>query len=112
MALFLSGVAIATDCSLASSQFPSSSAEKFVCSSRIWSVISIGRCSVAHFETGVTPIFDSSLAEGAATITVTNSSTINPNNYLNVISSLGNGWGLLLDRSVGAYLTSLGRRRS
>ena len=81
------------------SQFPSSLPLKSLFAALVCGALSaLVAVTVAHFVTGVTPTFDSSLAEGAATITGTNSSTINPEQLslgMLLFRALGNGWGLL-----------------
>ena len=100
MALFLSGVAIAVTglLTLYFSQFPSSLPLKSLFAALVCGALSaLVAVTVAHFVTGVTPTFDSSLAEGAATITGTNSSTINPEQL---------SLGMLLFRALGQWLGS------
>ncbi|HAQ44501.1 MAG TPA: hypothetical protein DCQ67_11060, partial [Acidimicrobiaceae bacterium] len=100
MALFLSGVAIAVTglLTLYFSQFPSSLPLKSLFAALVCGALSaLVAVTVAHFVTGVTPTFDSSLAEGAATITGTNSSTINPEQL---------SLGMLLFRAFGQWLGS------
>ena len=100
-ALLLSGVAIAFAGLLVAiwlSEFPSALPLKRLFAALVCGVLAaLVAATAAHFVTGVAPTIDSSLAEGAATITGTNSSTVNPEQL---------SLGMLLFRAFGQWLAS------
>ena len=99
-ALFLSGIAIglAGLLILWLSEFPSSLPLKRLFAALVCGALAaLVAVTIAHFTTGVAPTIDASLAEGAATITGTNSSTIEPDQL---------SLGMLLFRAFGQWLAS------
>ena len=101
-ALLLSGAAIAFAgvVALWLSEFPSALPLKRLFAALVCGVLAaLVAATAAHFVTGVASTVDSSLAEGAATITGTNSSTVNPEQL---------SLGMLLFRAFGQWLASAG----